>query len=539
MKNIAREKKITPLIVLISLALMALWSWGQFTFGANTNAAWLTIAAGRLIAGGRMVDEYYETNLPLSVWLYLPSAILTGMLNVPLKHAVFFYALCFSGFSIAATKKILGFFEGIESVDRSLFVLCYAIFCLVLPGYFFGDREHIIFMALMPLCLALLCPDIHEKTARIFLASVIVLCSFIAAVKPPFLLFPMLAIIVQVASRRTMSWALSYRPVLVVATVLACTILVAVFHADYLTLILPDMAVLYISGLWNSVTLLPVYELSLLVAGVFILSAFLPSERRAFVQVLLAASLGCLGIAALQGKGFYYHFIPAMILLGCGTALVLFQALEKRKIRGAFGLAVLFSLIISYLSYRDVYSYFLYPPIYAAETAGTFYRWPAHEHIQNTALVKTVARYAGKNPYFVLGSMPAVIEPAVYTGAPYGSRFPTLWFLPSLLRAEQEKTWPAATLEAYKKKYAVMIREDFVKFKPKVVILGDLYFTRDQKDAFDFGRYFSIDPGFRKLWEQYKKMETIKLNSRDYYGGYMYGVQDEYGDYGVYVRQEK
>jgi len=101
--------------------------------------------------------------------------------------------------------------------------------------------------------------------------------------------------------------------------------------------------------------------------------------------------------------------------------------------------------------------------------------------------------------------------------------FSSYWFLPYIVHQQNLRGKEAAgireeKLQAYIDKYAIMVAEDFSRYKPDLVFLGNIPIDVDENEtSFDFVDFFSANAAFRKEWEHYAKTGTIDINRRIYF----------------------
>lgn len=171
--------------------------------------------------------------------------------------------------------------------------------------------------------------------------------------------------------------------------------------------------------------------------------------------------------------------------------------------------------ILATLAAAIVFTY-TYMPL---GTNYVYHRDYAHLPLSN--LLKKECPHDRPCSFFMYNrDMGIIHETAYYTGHKYASRFPSFWFMPIIINAQDQlkKGLPAnftkAQMDSYFKRYAHMVAEDFATMKPDVVIISD---DKTLLGGLDFPAYFGRDREFSKEWAKYKKTGTITLSYRDYY----------------------
>ena len=104
---------------LLAVAALLPWLFVQMGVSVNTNHAWLTIAARRIIDGGHMTTDVYETNPPLSILLYFPDVFMTRYLGVPAEYAPYIFGLVGLALSSLALSHILRSMPGMDASRRA------------------------------------------------------------------------------------------------------------------------------------------------------------------------------------------------------------------------------------------------------------------------------------------------------------------------------------------------------------------------------------------------------------------------------------
>ncbi len=129
-------------------------------------------------------------------------------------------------------------------------------------------------------------------------------------------------------------------------------------------------------------------------------------------------------------------------------------------------------------------------------------------------------------------SMGIVHETAYETGYLHASRFPSFWFLPTILSLETTDPDRARIL---KNDYAERIAEDLETFKPQTILIARLDLTG--KGTFDFPAYWSVSPAFQRAWSAYRPEGAVEISYGDYYPGTL-AVADAPLVFDIYRRNE-
>ena len=234
-----------PLLLLAGLTI-GIWLCVQIQQGINTNIGCVTLGALRILSGERMAEGFYHPNTPLSYLIYLPPALLIRFLGIPLYYATFVYTVALTALSTAAAWRCLVVL-GIDRNTRLVFIISYLVSGTLLPGHYFGDREHLIMLGLIPLSLVQIAITRGRKPGWTLTGPVVVFGTIAALVKPQFLVVPGLLALHRLAVWRNLRAFVAADSLLIAATTLFYLAIVLVFFQDFITLILPDMLTLYVS----------------------------------------------------------------------------------------------------------------------------------------------------------------------------------------------------------------------------------------------------------------------------------------------------
>ena len=511
---------------LILLAALVPWFVVRIQQAANSDILWLCEALHRYFSGCPLSDCAFETNPPLSLLIYTLPVLGNDWLGLPLHYTVFLQTCAILLFSTWATYKILTAWGKLQATDVYIIVAAYLLANTIGSSLYFGERDHLVGMALVPFVLMQLTLTYNLKQADKLKWPVFLFGALFILVKPHHGLLPSILLLHRIFHRRNLS-------VLRDADFLTLAIMtplymafVALVFPDYVRIILPDVFTLYVpkhnfSNIAEFILTASGFCLVTAVAAAFIpLNA--PAKRIIFF--LLTAAMISIVPYYVQGMGFYYHVMPVISFMWPAIALVVMYWLASQVGRN---IPVFFTAI-----FMVVFAY-AYAPLNIA--------YPQHKDYANMPVTKLLEKNCPKDrpcSFFMFNrDMGIINETAYYTGIHHASRFPSLWFLPQLINSghDLEKGKPSrlnkTELTAYTKKYTDMVTADFAHDKPDILIIW-----RPGKKLvdFDFVKFFTANPDFAKEWKHYKKEKAIKLA----YGEYFRGAATEKDalDYDVYRR---
>ena len=306
------------------------------TVAGIDDVTWLIEVAERVLDGQRLYVDVIETNPPASVWLYLPAVFLARLLLATPETMVDAQTyLCATG-SLWFCARIVGRTRLAETVNAPWLLASIAAILTILPHGVFGQKEHYVLMALLPL--------LAMQAARAFCApppraSVVLagLCAGIGlAIKPHFALC--LAPVLLAAAWPGGPWrsalpqalkkALRAEAVAAGAVVALYAALVVWLQPEFFTHVLPVMALVYVPVrlTWMQIVTHP----AMLIWAAAMLALALAARARLLVaplSLLALASTGAMLAFLLQSKGYMYQAYPMLALVLAGGASAVFDML--------------------------------------------------------------------------------------------------------------------------------------------------------------------------------------------------------------------
>lgn len=287
------------------------------------DSSWLLWIAGRWLDGATLYRDVFEVNPPLAIWLHAPVVWVARISGFPVAALFRIAVLSWCGGCVILFDALLR--RGQQPAGRHrVAVVAAAIIVLILPGPFFGQREHLLLAAALPWAALLACRrDGAAVPAAVAGASALVLALGIA-LKPTHI--GLWVALPMVAGRR--AWWRFPETWIVPAVGLA-----------YLAIVAGGTAYLGYLSEWG-----PVYwryrrvsfldaafgnEMALLAVGSCLL--VWRFRRQALTLALLSCTSGCLVGAVLQAKALPYHYWPAdglaLLLLAIAAPLTRYALL--------------------------------------------------------------------------------------------------------------------------------------------------------------------------------------------------------------------
>ncbi len=496
------------LFLVVLFTTLALWLALQFNAALNFDHAWLVTTAQRFLAGGAMAHDFYETNPPLSVLLYVPIVLLGKI--IPLQYAP--YAFCFICLCLSAlaVHKILQRWSFIGGQQRTAIVGAYAITNTLATSaayFYFGEREQFLIMGLYPFLLVQL-----SATWRIDLPfrlkwSVLIAGAVAVLIKPQFGIFPVIALAHRMIAQKSLV-ILDRDFISLALAVLAYATVIALFFRDYVEIIFPDFLRFYLPVENPDTPAIGAIYIALFTCGTLLTAmSGLPWQKLKLPMLSFAAAFLSLALFCMQQKGMYYHLFPAFTFFYTGLALALAEAIEQYGMRkvGANIAIIIVATLTALLG----------------NPLGT--NRLQHSDYPRTSLAKAIDDCPAPCTFYMFGHSGEIIHQlALYGHATHGSRFGALWWLPGLLEMPEDDPERAKLTG----KYLGFVREDMQLYRPaRLIIINNAtiaghknfdlleFFRRDKALAAELAHY-KISGQVITYWKEYQPAagtENMKL----------------------------
>jgi hypothetical protein len=362
-----------------------------------------------------------------------------------------------------------------------------------------------VILGLLPFLLMQLAITEDFQFTRWLKWPVLVLGTIAVLIKPHYGFIPLILLAHRVIKKRSLHFFKDddFRS-LAAGVLLYCAVLLVFFY-DFLQQILPDSLTYYVALKETWVPDVGAMMIATALAGA-IINKLVFAKPQQFITGLFILSALCIVPFIAQGKGFFYHAIPALIPFLCGCGMMLqhfFETLMEKNhsLRASFLASIMATVLFAGTLYKVL------PPNAA---------YPTHTQYKEFALAKEIEKCGPECRFFMFNDMTEMIHQlAVYTGGHFASRFPCFWFLPGLLQQED-----GPEKEASVKKYAALAAEDFKNYDPELLIIG--HFEIAGK-PFDFKKFFSSkNKDFKQAFKNYRLIKSIKVERKEYFSGTMY-----------------
>ena len=316
--------RVMPLLM-VALAAVVL----RHFVVANCDVSWDLTVADKMLDGERLYTDIIEVNPPATIYLYMLPAIIGRLSGLPAEFFVDALVFAAAGASLWLSGRILARAKPL-GVDRGELATVAAAVLLIIPAHTFGEREHIVLIAFLPV-LAVAVLRAEGKRPDFWMMVVAGLGGGVIAIIKPFFAVPI------ICTAAGSAWcARSWRPVLALENFIAAAMLaaysaaVAAAFPQFFADVMPLVLAVYVPAK------LPLSEMLLRYATPLWLTAWALTaliKRRTIVEppllLLLAASAGFALAFYIQQKGWPYQSYPMI-----GLALIGFVPAFLERWRG-------------------------------------------------------------------------------------------------------------------------------------------------------------------------------------------------------------
>ncbi|GGJ01274.1 hypothetical protein [Neoroseomonas lacus] len=469
----------------------------------NHDAAAVLDFSRRWLAGERLYIDLIDVNPPLIFILNLVPAALARWTPLGPAQAL---VLCLLGVAglvwwLCASLRVR---ETEGEVEAAVLTTCLPLL-LVMAGSDFGQRDVLMAMAAIPYCL-LAARRIEGPPAPGRLAiGVVVLAALAFALKPYFLMVPLMVEGLVGWRRGFARAARDPVPWLMAMVWFAYLLLVLAAFPAFYQKVLPFAWEVYGGihgpGPWR------VLVTDMMGAATFLLLVAVVAAMRwqagAFAQALAVAACGAFFSAWMQHKGWPYHVIPVTIL-ACGAVVFAAARWVDRMLPHASAYAV--APVLAAVASIAILLY----TVHGSETP-----WREAEYADGTAdrLATWLRQQAGGSDVLVLSPDIFPVQPALtYAGARQRLRPMSTWMLQATYRHCPDGASPYHELEQMgqaERSFFLRTAEDFAAAPPRALVVQRDAKIHDCGARFDLLDYFLRSPSFLHAFRNYRPAGEI------------------------------
>lgn len=462
------------------------------------DVAYLLDVAETMLKGGTYGHDFFETNPPMILYLYLPPLLLskaTGLsLTLSLQSYIFALAALSTTLSFHLLKKLIA-----EPVALYFFTLCLLFVLLFLPAHNFGQREHLFLILATPYFFAA-AVTLENKPLSLHLSVLIGLLAGIGFCIKPFFLFPLIFIELAIIYNKKYLFGFIRTESIIIASILIIYLATTRYYfPSYFQIMLPLINHFYFPGIkqsWLAILTNVIVMFCLLTCATTMILRK-KTCRHPLLTVLELATLGAILSFLVTRTCWFVHLLPAF---GLATLLVAFL-LTTSSATAAKQSRHIVCLISAIL---------LFFPI-ASTVMITRHSLYVQNYITPQPLIQFFAKQPSPASFMCFSAttpedcFPLITE----LHGQHGNRQPFFWWLRGM-RLSNTQT-PDRYLNAYMalQYFIDLIADDLNHLKPHWIIinLADAKRTFDAK--FDYIDFLSQNEHFKSAWHQYRYATTL------------------------------
>lgn len=478
----------------------------------NFDVSWLMKAADQLLRGKHYYVDFIETNPPLILYIYMPAVVLAKIMH--LSYAVAFKLYTFvviAGIIFSCNVLMQYIFEHKDNNIRYGLLVAITFTLALMPGYSFGEREHFAIMLTLPY-LFLLNLRLSNKTLNY---SLIVLVGIIAgigfAIKPHFLFALIACELFFIYKKRSLFACFRLETMVIVLVISLYLVSLFLLTPNYLLKVWPLVYHLYFVAAKEpfGAMLAQLGIVFWLVVVGFYCFLYEKIRYKNLAEILLFASIGYLIAYFVQHTTWYYHLLPALVIITILAVLFLcerlFDLMDNYQVNvGWRSIILLILLQISLL---------VFPVMSTVRriAMGVI----SNKHVQTNKLFIYARQHMYKQKVYIFAlQIPMISYLLDNAYAVSASRFPSQLFMPGLIFLSNQtnlNTLQKSLLSKQKQEIINIVVADLQKHQPKFILVDmrkrNLY---PNKQQFNYIKFFSQDPRFYKFFKNYKYLTTLE-----------------------------
>lgn len=453
----------------------------------NHDTAWYLVATRKWLEGARLYVDLIEVNPPLNFYLTAPAIWISDTFQLGDIRSQILTLVLLMTISLLWVWSLLTSTQKLDTRTKYL-ILVGAAFALTAPYLkFYGQREHILSIVLMPYLIASALGSNHEKT-RIPEIARAVFAGVGLCLKPHFMLIPIAVALATAIRDKSLRPLASPSILTFLAMGLGYIALVKLWHPEYLDTIVPMALQVY--GAYGHDARVVFENASPFTLGLIatVAVALIGSAMGKSMLPLLAATLACVAIYLAQWTGYGYQAKPFVALAALTSVFVAADKNARMYTRGL-----------------------------AAACLGVIAIEGAQTGLYQSKMTNQLAPYVtstGPDPRLAVfsSSLWPSFPLALHTDAKWTSRYPALWLIPGAVNALASPTCQIdpASCQNYTDILAQTrshIVTDFIAGQANVVIIDTQPFYINDSN-FNYLDFLAEDPRFQAHFNGYVLLES-------------------------------
>lgn len=495
-------------ITLLIVAVLALAI--QYHIFLSWSVSWHLEIARRFLHGGHYGQDFSAINTPMVIYLYSIPLLLQKIIPMNIINLCRWLTVLFATGSIMLSYQFTRvIFADQKKWMHGWFMLAMAVTFFILPTYEFCQQKHIILLLITPYLISMAYRAMGHKVPWLLASMIGVMAGIGFVVNMELFLILIACEVYLMVQQKTWRSIARVDIAIVWLVFIAYLASIVLFVPQYLGLIVPTASFLFFYAYHKPLTQLLFNLITLTWVCITVLLPFhwKHCEEKHLLAVLYITSTVYFIAFLLTRMSWYHHMMPT--LAASIMVLMLYLLSDMRRIATSDdgGLTLLLKTVLVYA----ILAFLPLSTIYSYTQTGVDLRAGGERALNR--LTNYVIMNQLDQPIFVFSTatIPAstLIE---YANATLGSRYADMWMVPSIVYLDKKSltTRNQKRLHTIKTTLMRSVVEDFKKNKPYLVIVDDgRYKPYLQKQRFDFIRFFSQDPTFKKIWSQYKLVHYI------------------------------
>lgn len=490
---------------LIFCSILVITYYLQSKVFLHPDIIYLLNLSNRMMAGGKYAQDFFETNPPMILYLYMPAVWLAKQTSMSLVLIFRIYILSFITFTTFLLnylcKKI--FLNDVLLRRIILATLLYGI-CF-LPAYEFGQREHLLLIFLLPyLTLSIL--RLLDTRIPNFIAFVIGICAGLVFGLKPFFIPTFIIIEAFLVYKKSYRMLFRSEMLVILIVLVAYSLIVYWFDPNYYFEVAPIVSHLYLVGMRqplseviSNVPLL--YCLTAILCGALF---FKQSQHSNFLIILLLATIGLTIAVLIPRTMFMYQYLPAFAL-----SLIIFCLLAVEIVRQWIPLLEM-KISINHLSYAMILG-LIFTTVWTVPLSFSTNLFRLSIQSVRDQHTKAFLNFiTNQHPYMTYtffsvddDALIADLYPELH-GSYVGS-FSAFWWENGLLELKKIKTSASdiAQLANDENKLINIIVNDLKK-NPRFVLVDT-----KEPNKYNFIAQFSTNSNFKREWANYQNLGQL------------------------------
>ncbi len=447
----------------------------------NHDVSWIVYGAREMIKGGKFGADVIDVNPPLAWWLSMPPILVAELLGVSPIILFRLYVFLLIAIAIALLKRTNRQLE-----TRQLAVA--GMILIVMPGYDFGQREHLMAILVTPYLGNLINRDKNAPVPVPTRVIVGLMAGIGICIKPYFLLVPICVEIYRMAKTRNIFEIFRTETITMglvgIIYVAAAWFLAPAFFTDILPMVISNYVTYDNPILLVAKTL--IFKSSIALLAVIILT--FAGVRWGIGSGFLAAAVGAALSGLAQSKGWDYHILPAIAFM----LLAICLSVRPHKYASAYFVGfVFFGLAV-----------IIQPVRQEAQLVSPTGQYSLLSELTNRFSSLPIAQ----RKVFAFISSPRDIWPAMLASdAHWTGAQGTLYLLPATVNSPANKE-----VKAIADRQLEAIVKTLEQEKPTLLLVNRAkYQLGFRKPGFDYIKYLQQRPAYVSLFSGYRETESI------------------------------